>query len=552
LRPTGGAGREEKVSSHLFRDARRSRARASVLRRRLLACTGFALIGILLSPVNTASSAERAARANTFDQLVPKPQRVVKGRGVFMLQPSAELVVTPFARAPAAVAATLGDALRRATGFALPVVRTAAPPPAGSIALRLGGATSLGAEGYELTVSPSRVTLVARRPAGLFYATKTLQQLLPAAAARATVQPGPWLVPVGTVRDAPRFRWRGAMLDVARHFFGADDVEHLIDAMAAYKLNRLHLHLSDDQGWRLQIRARPRLTAHGAKTAVGGGPGGFYTQREYRQLVAYAQRRFVTVVPEVDMPGHSTAALSSYPSLTCSGQAPPVYTGVGITASSLCVRKASTYSFVNAVLREIAALTPGPYVHIGGDEAAATAPSDYVRFVERVQAIAARYGKRVIGWEEIGRADLRRGTVVQHWHGNGAAAASRRGAKVIMSPAEHAYLDQKYKASTKLGLTWAGYVSVEDAYRWDPATVLPGVAERNVLGVEAPLWTETVASRAAMDYMLFPRLIGIAEIAWSPKSGRSWSEYRVRLGAQADRLAALGIAFYRSPEVPWR
>jgi hexosaminidase len=520
--------------------------------RRLFVFVALALGGILLLPVGAATPEPTTTSPSLLGRLVPKPQHVVPGRGVFALQPSAQIDVSPASPSVVRVAAAFAATFRRSTGYALPIAPLTAAPAAGSIALKLVGPTALGAEGYELTVTPDRVTLVARQAAGLFYATQTLLQLLPAAVESRTVQPGPWLVPAGMVRDAPRFPWRGAMLDVARHFFSVADVEHLVDAMAAYKLNRLHLHLSDDQGWRLQIRARPRLTTHGATTAVGGGRGGYYTQRRYRQLVVYAQRRFVTIVPEIDMPGHSTAALSSYPSLACNGKAPTVFTGIGITASSLCVRKPSTYAFVDAVLREVAALTPGPYVHIGGDEAAATPPREYVRVVERLQAIAARYGKHVIGWNEIARAGLRPGTVVQHWRGNGAAAASRHGTKVIMSPAEHAYLDQKYNASTKLGLNWAGYVTVEGAYHWDPTTVVPGVAPQNVLGVEALLWTETIATRSDMDYMLFPRLIGIAEIGWSRKAGRSWNEYRVRLGAQAERLGELGIDFYRSPEVPWR
>jgi hexosaminidase len=490
--------------------------------------------------------------AGSFAQLVPKPQRVVAGKGVFVLQPAAQIIVPASARRVAQVAADLAGGLRRATGYPLPVVRSNGPAPAGSIALRLGGPSALRKEGYDLRITATQVILVARATAGLFYAAQTLRQLLPAAVEGRTVRTGPWTVPVGSVRDVPRFGWRGAMLDVARHFLGVADVEHLIDAMARFKLNRLHLHLSDDQGWRLQIRSRPRLTTHGAKTAVGGGPGGYYTQRQYEEVVAYARRRYITVIPEIDMPGHSTAALASYARLTCNGKAPPVYRGIGVTANALCVRKASTYSFLDAVLREVAALTPGPYIHIGGDEAAATAPADYVRFIKRAQAIVARHGKHVIGWDEIARAELSPTTIVQHWYGDGAATAARRGAKVIMSPADHAYLDQKYNASTRLGLDWAGYVSVEDAYRWDPVNVLPGVGARSVLGVEAPLWTETITNRADMDYMLFPRLLGIAEIGWSPKTGRNWSEYRLRLAAQGDRLDELGINFYRSPDIPWR
>ena len=512
----------------------------------------LALVGALLPLTGTASSARTGVSAGSFAQLIPKPQRVVAGTGVFALQPGARIIVPPSAPRVAQVASDSAAALRRATGYPLPLIRTNAAPPAGSIALRLGGPSALGGEGYELRISTTQVTLIARAAAGLFYAAQTLRQLLPAAVESRTARPGPWALPVGSIRDVPRFDWRGAMLDVARHFLGVVDVEHLIDAMARYKLNRLHLHLSDDQGWRLQIKSRPRLTTHGAKTAVGGGPGGYYTQRQYKELVAYARRRFVTVVPEIDMPGHSTAALSSYPSLACNRKAPRVYTGIGVTANALCVGKASTYSFLDDVLREVAALTPGPYIHIGGDEAAATAPADYARFIKRAQTLVARYHKRVIGWDEIAGASLLRTTVVQHWNGEGAATAARRGAKVIMSPAEHAYLDQKYNSSTRLGLNWAGYISVEDAYRWDPVNVLSGVGARNVLGVEAPLWTETIATRADMDYMFFPRLLGIAEIGWSPRTGRNWREYRVRLGAQADRLDALGINYYRSPEVPWR
>jgi hexosaminidase len=511
----------------------------------------LALFGILLPLVGT-SPARTASAPGTLGQLIPKPRQVVAGDGVFVLQPAARIIVPPSSRGAAQVASDFAATLRRATGYPLPVVRTNAPPPAASIALRLGGAAALGPEGYELRVSPSQIAVVARAAAGLFYATQTLRQLLPAAVESRSVRPGPWTVPLGRIRDAPRFRWRGAMLDVARHFFGVADVEHLIDAMARYKLNRLHLHLSDDQGWRLQIKRRPRLTTHGAKTAVGGGPGGYYTQRQYRELVAYAGRRYITVVPELDMPGHSTAALSSYPGLTCNRKAPSVYTGIGVTPNALCVRKPSTYSFLDDVLREVAALTPGPYIHIGGDEAAGTGPADYVRFIERAQRLVARYGKHVIGWDEVAHAKLLRTTVVQHWYGGGAAIAARRGAKVIMSPADHAYLDQKYNASTRLGLSWAGYVSVERAYRWDAVNVVPGVTARNVLGVEAPVWTETITTRADLDYMFFPRLIGIAEIAWSPRSGRNWSEYRVRLGAQDDRLDELGIGYYRSPEIPWR
>ena len=343
------------------------------------------------------------------------------------------------------------------------------------------------------------------------------------------------------------------MLDVARHFFGVNDVKRLIDLMSLYKLNRLHLHLTDDQGWRLAIRSWPRLTSHGGRTAVGGGEGGHFTQRQYAAIVAYARERFVDVVPEIDMPGHVNAALSSYARLNCDGVARAPYTGIEVGFSSLCIRKELTYAFVDDVVREVAALTPGPYIHIGGDEAHSTAPDDYRAFVERVQRIVRARGKRMLGWEEIGKTRLRRTSVAQHWQDPALAVrAVEQGAKLVMSPATKAYLDMKYTEGSPLGLTWAGTTTVQDAYGWDPATQVPGVTEKDVLGVEAPLWTETTATRADLDYLAFPRLLGHAEIAWSPPTGRTWASYRRRLAAHGPRLEALGVAFYRSPEVAWR
>jgi hexosaminidase len=476
--------------------------------------------------------------------VVPKPVSETPARGTFALGPKTRVVASAEV---APVGRYLAGLLRRATGYPIPV--TAAAARSGDIVLALGPATTGAGEAYELRVAPERITIAGAGPAGVFYGVQTLRQLLPPKA--------PWQVRAGTIVDSPRFTWRGAMLDVARHFFGVADVERFIDAIAAYKLNRLHLHLSDDQGWRIAIRSRPQLSRHGGSTAVGGGPGGYYTQRQYRQLVAYAQSRFVTIVPEIDMPGHVEAALSSYPELSCDGKARPVFTGIDVGFSSLCATKASTYRFIDQVVGEVAALTPGPWFHIGGDEAAATKPGDYVRFVERAQRIVLKHGKQMIGWEEVARATLAPNTVVQHWNIEPAKAALARqavaqGAKVIMSPAAKAYLDMKYDASTRLGLHWAGYTSVGDAYQWDPATVLAGVGEQDVLGVEAPVWSETLRTLADVEYMAFPRLVGIAEIAWSPRAGRSWREYRLRLAAQGPRLRAMGVQFYRAPGIPWQ
>jgi len=340
----------------------------------------------------------------------------------------------------------------------------------------------------------------------------------------------------------PRFEWRGVMLDVARHFFGVDDVKRFIDLIAFYKLNRLHLHLTDDQGWRIEIRARPRLTEQGAH----------FTQQEYTQLVAYAETRGVTVIPEIDLPGHVNAALVAYPDLAPPGVVPQPYSGTDVGFSTLDVSNDETYAFVEDVVREVAALTPALYVHIGGDEAAATSPEDYALFMRRAQEIVQRHGKRAIAWEEIAQAELLPGTIVQHWkRGELARRAVEQGAKVIMSPASRTYLDMKYDASTKLGLEWAGHVAVRDAYDWDPAAQVPGVSEADVLGVEAALWSETLRTMDDVEFMAFPRLAALAEVGWSPQSERDWDDFRARLAAQAPSLDALGVNYHRSAQIPW-
>jgi hexosaminidase len=504
------------------------------------------------TPMNKQAPAAEAESAFTIDHLIPRPVSVTATGEMFTLQPGAYIYVEPGNAELAAIGQYLADRLNPATGYGIQVMAGTGTPAAGSIYLTTtGGHPALGEEGYELTLTQDAATLVAYRPAGLFRGVQTLRQLLPAGIERPALQPGPWQMAAGTIRDYPRFAWRGAMLDVARHFFSAGDVKRYIDLLAYYKMNRLHLHLSDDQGWRIMIDSWPNLAAHGGSTQVGGGPGGYYTQAEYADIVAYAQSQYITVVPEIDMPGHTNAALASYAVLNCDGVAPPLYTGTEVGSSSLCTDRESTFQFVDDVIREIAALTPGPYFHVGGDEASATDPADYVRFVERVQEIVQAHGKQMVGWEEIAQADLSPTSIAQHWSSELAQRAVQQGARVVMSPASRAYLDMKYDESTSLGLRWAGYIDVQTAYAWDPAAQLAGVSENDVLGVEAPLWSETLETLADVEFMAFPRLPGYAEIGWSPAEGRSWDEYRLRLAAHGPRLAAMGVNFYQSPEVPW-
>jgi hexosaminidase len=485
--------------------------------------------------------------------IIPMPVSVTATGETFTLTEAATIYVEPATAELTANGNYLADKLRASTGYGLRVLPAAGVRTRGNLYITTqGGDPALGEEGYHLTVTPDWVTLAAYCPAGLFRGIQTIRQLLPPSIESPSPQPGPWPMATGTIRDTPRFAWRGVMLDVGRHFFGVADVKRLMDLMALYKMNIFHLHLSDDQGWRIMINSWPNLAAHGGSTQVGGGAGGYYTQADYVDLVAYAQDRYITVVPEIDMPGHTNAALASYPELNCDGVAPALYTGVEVGFSSLCIDKELTFTFVDDVVREIAALTPGPYFHIGGDEAHSTSPDDYARFIERVQPIVHAHGKQMVGWGEIARVELLPTSIAHHWHSDMARMAAQQGVKVIMSPGSRTYLDMQYDASTPLGLHWAGYVSVEDAYTWDPASEVAGLAEGDILGVEAPLWSETLQTMDDIEFMVFPRLLGEAEIGWSPATGRGWDEYRLRLGAHGPRLAALGVHFYPSAQIDWQ
>ncbi len=410
----------------------------------------------------------------------------------------------------------------------------------------------LGNEGYELNISGKLLTLSANTPEGIFRGIQTIRQLLPAAIEMPAKQEAVWEIATGVITDYPVYSYRGSMLDVSRHFFGVDDVKRYIDFLASYKMNALHLHLSDDQGWRIEIKSWPNLTIIGGSTEVGGGNGGFYTQDQYSDIVKYAQERYITIVPEIDMPGHTNAALASYAELNCDGKATELYTGTRVGFSTLCTNKEVTYKFIDDVVRELAAITPGPYIHIGGDESHATKEKDYIPFIDKVQDIVLAHGKKVMGWDDISIADLKPNVVAQHWANvKNADRAVEKGAKILMSPAVKAYLDMKYDSTTKLGLHWAGYIEVDSAYIWDPATLVPGVGKDDVFGIEAALWTETITNMDELEYMVFPRLPGYAEIGWTPAASRHWIDYRDRLGKQADRFKAMGIDYYPSKLVPW-
>jgi hexosaminidase len=512
-----------------------------------------ALTALVIAASGVLVTGPTARAATPLQELVPQPVQVQPRTDItFSLTATARIQLgTGTARKPAELLASI---LRPSTGYALPITDEVTGD---GIVLLNNADPKTGQEGYQLDVTPKQVIIRANSAAGHFNGIATLRQLLPPKAEAKTKQPGPWTVPGASILDHPRYQHRGAMLDVARHFFTPDQVKRYIDQIAAYKINYFHLHLSDDQGWRLEIKSWPDLTRIGGSTEVGGRKGQlFYTQDQYRDLVAYAANRGITVIPEFDMPGHTNAALASYGELNCDGKKRPLYTGTDVGFSSLCISKDVTYRFIDDVVREVSAVTPGPYFHIGGDEALSTPDADFVKFMNRVLPIVKKYGKTTTGWHEFIKTTKDTTLVPQFWGTEtsdaNVAAAAQRGNKILMSPANRIYLDMKYNKSTKLGQDWAGLIEVKDSYNWNPGAYLDGVTEGSVRGVEAPLWTETIKSSADIEYMAFPRLAVAAELGWATAAAHNWDRFAPRLGAQAPRWKVQGINYYASSQVPWK
>jgi len=487
------------------------------------------------------------------ESIIPRPVSIAASGDYFELEENTDIYVHGESVELKQVGQYLADRLKPSTGFEIDVRSTDKAPGSGNIYLTLSDTDAKpGEEGYELTITKSMVKLSASKPAGLFRGIQTIRQILPAKIELSTKQEGPWIIATGVIIDYPDYSYRGAMLDVARHFFDVDDVKRFIDLIAYYKINALHLHLSDDQGWRIEIKSWPNLAIHGGSTEVGGGKGGYFTQEQYADIVKYANKQYIIIVPEIDMPGHINAALASYAELNCNGRATELYTGTEVGFSTMCTGKEITYKFIDDVVRELTSLSPGPYIHIGGDESLVTKKEDYIPFVRKVQDIVLAHGKLVIGWDEISLSGLNANTTAQFWaNAENAIRAVSQGAKILMSPAAKTYIDMKYDSTTTLGQHWAGYVEVDSSYIWDPATFVPGIGKESILGVEAPLWTETITNMEELEYMVFPRLPGIAEIGWTSSSLRSWDEYKVRLGKHGERFKAMDINFYPSKFVPW-
>jgi len=412
-----------------------------------------------------------------------------------------------------------------------------------------GPADADPAERYSLVVDRRRALVRAPTVTGLYHGVVTLRQTL------RTRPAGHVYVPALRVEDAPRFAWRGLSVDVARHFFAVEDVELVISLMGYYKLNVLHLHLTDDQGWRLDVPSRPGLVERSAGSAVHGAHGGYYTADEYRRIVAFAESRGITVVPEVDVPGHVNAALHAYGELTPSGEPTDTYTGIEVGFSTLRADLPATRPFLQDVFTDLAAMTPGPYVHIGGDEVLTLDPAEYATLVGIAHDAVRDTGKTVVAWQEAAGVSLAPGSVLQYWDPRSGQAeviaAAAAGCRVLMSPGSRAYLDMKYDASYPRGLEWAGHIELRDAYDWDPAVVVPGLPPESVVGVEAAVWTETLATVDELTEMLLPRLTALAEVAWTVPARRGWDSYRRRVAAHRDYWDLIGVRWYPSPHVDW-
>lgn len=494
--------------------------------------------------------------------LIPFPSSAQRGEGALPLSASSRIVGEPGA------AALLRAALSPRTD--LPFEEATDEASVGDIVLRIDANVG-DAESYTLKAT-DRVEIVGADAAGLFYGVQTLRQLLAETATG-------WSVVRAEVQDAPRFAYRGIMLDVARHFFPVADVKRYIDHASSLKYNHLHLHLTDDQGWRVHIDSWPLLTEKASGTSALGDKGGFYTKADYREIVEYAAERHMVLVPEVDLPGHTHAIGLAYPEIVeapvlndvlissseALGQPLPVmgesYIGWGVGHSSVRIGEERTYEFVRDVLTELAEMTPGKYLHIGGDESLGTTEEDFAKFVSRATEIAAATGKTPMAWHEVGAvSDIAEGTVGQYWgslepkgtHAEEAEHFIARGGSLVMSPSDAAYLDMKYSAEFPLGLSWAGLIPVQKAYEWEPTKIV-GVPEEAILGIEAPLWSESTRTFADVEQLVFPRAAAHAETAWSPAEGaeRVWESFRTRVAAVAVDWDARGINYFASEEIPW-
>jgi len=528
---------------------------------------------MVLAFVQQACGAGATDRSGAPPAVIPGPARVERQPGGFSITERTRVLVEAGNPEAHAVGVYLAEILHRGTGWSPTVGATTRPePPRDAILLTTAGAdASLGEEGYALSVSPESVLLRAPQPRGLFLGVQTIRQLLPpetgTCLAGDSGESEGLTLPGVRITDKPRYKWRGMLLDCGRHFMTKEFVKRYIDLLAYHKMNVLHWHLTEDQGWRIEIRQYPRLTEVGAWRGKGEERyGGFYTQEDIREIVAYAGSRYVTVVPEIEMPGHSMAALASYPELGCEGKGYEVGTRWGVYSDVYCAGNERVFEFLENVLSEVIDLFPSEYIHIGGDECPKTrwkaCPKCQARmeaeglrdehelqsyFVRRIERFLNSRGRRLVGWDEILEGGLAPNATVQSWRGlEGAIAAAGSGHDVISSPTSHCYLDYA-QVRTPGEPTRMGFIPLERSYAFEPTPVeLTPEQARHVLGLEGNMWTEH-APQERVDWQVFPRLCALAEVGWSPREARDWDGFSARMKVHYRRLDALGVTYFLSP-----
>ncbi len=512
--------------------------------------------------------------------LLPWPRQVEQSEGVLRLTSRSRIRLKEGPAWLRQEATLLSDRLFRATGARWRVTSRAERRQTTDIVLEAVESDRIPSpEGYQLEIRPAEARLLASAPAGVFYGGETLLQLLPLRPPRVAAWDGAsWLLPVGRIEDKPRFSWRGMHLDVGRHFMPVTFIKRFIDLLAMHKMNVFHWHLTEDQGWRIELRGFPKLTTIGAwraETGVGhardaekkydGIPhGGFYSREDILDVVRYAAQRHVRVVPAIEMPGHARAALAAYPELSCSGGPFEVACDWGIFKDVFCAGNDRVLDFIERVLDEVLDLFPSPYIHIGGDECPKDRWKECPRcqariraeglkdeqelqswFIRRVSAYLEKHGRRLIGWDEILEGGLAPGATVMVWrHEASGIEAAKAGHDVIMAPKSHVYFDYYQADPAGEPLAIGGLTPLEKVYAYEPVPAdLPPAAAPHILGAQGQLWTEYMADERQVEYMAFPRLCALAEVVWSPRTARQWEVFRRRLAVHLLRLNRHGVHY---------
>jgi hexosaminidase len=502
--------------------------------------------------------------------IIPEPLSLKREAGTFVIDRETAIILGSDDKELRKVGEQLAGKLRRVTGYPWEIeVSAEVRPRANAIVLALDGREKdLGKEGYRLSVTKESVEITGPAAAGVFYGVQSFYQLLPVEVEKNVLVSGiAWSAPCVTIKDRPRFPWRGMHLDVGRHFFSKDSVEQYIDLLAMYKMNMFHWHLTEDQGWRIEIKKYPRLTSVGAwrqETMNDCTPhGGFYTQDEIREVVEYARERFITIVPEIEMPGHCLAALAAYPELSCSGGPFKVGTEWGVAYDVYCAGKEKTFQFLEDVIDEVASLFPGPFFHIGGDEVPKLRWSNcrwcqerikseglkdegelQSYFIKRIEKMLNARGKRLVGWDEILEGGLAPNATVMSWRGvQGGIDAAKSGHDVVMTPTSYCYFDY-YQGVEGEPNTIGAYLPIDTVYAYDPVPAELSAAEaKHILGAQGNVWTEWIPNFRQVEYMALPRLCAMSEVVWSDKSRRDFNDFQRRVEEHYDRLALRDVNF---------